>query len=139
MHHSPTGGAFGAYMFGVGATEMLGVLVTGEIWLKVPHTILVDWSGVLGPAVSAKDMMLALCGKLGLDGGQYQAIQYAGEAVSALSMQERSAAVFNLRSAAKPMIGPFVCFKYFNAASAEAARASTSRGRGGMGGMVVKP
>ena len=38
--HSPTGGAFGAYMFGIGATEMLGVLVTGEIWLKVPQTIL---------------------------------------------------------------------------------------------------
>ncbi|MGC2520421.1 MAG: 3-isopropylmalate dehydratase large subunit [Burkholderiales bacterium] len=87
--HSPTGGAFGVYMFGVGATEMLGVLVTGEIWLKVPHTILVEWSGRLGPAVSAKDMMLALCGKLGLDGGQYQAIQYAGEAISALPMQER--------------------------------------------------
>jgi 3-isopropylmalate/(R)-2-methylmalate dehydratase large subunit len=87
--HAPTGGAFGAYMFGVGATEMLGVLVTGEIWLKVPHTILVEWSGRLGPAVSAKDMMLALCGKLGLDGGQYQAIQYAGEAIAALPMQER--------------------------------------------------
>ncbi len=87
--HAPTGGAFGAYMFGVGATEMLGVLVTGEIWLKVPHTILVEWSGTLGSAVSAKDMMLALCGKLGLDGGQYQAIQYAGEAISALTMQER--------------------------------------------------
>ena len=87
--HSPTGGAFGAYMFGIGATEMLGVLVTGEIWLQVPHTILVEWNGRLGPAVSAKDMMLALCARLGLDGGQYQAIQYVGEAVSALPMQER--------------------------------------------------
>lgn len=87
--HSPTGGAFGAYIFGIGATEMLGVLVTGEIWLKVPQTLLVEWNGTLGPAVSAKDMMLALCGKLGLDGGQYQAIQYAGEAILALPMQER--------------------------------------------------
>ena len=87
--HSPTGGAFGAYMFGVGATEMLGVLVTGEIWLKVPDTILIEWRGKLGPAVSAKDMMLALCGKLGLDGGQYQAIQYTGDTVAALTMQER--------------------------------------------------
>ena len=43
--HSPTGGAFAAYMFGVGATEMLGVLVTGEIWLQVPHTIAMDFSG----------------------------------------------------------------------------------------------
>jgi len=87
--HSPTGGAFGAYMFGVGATEMLGVLVTGEIWLKVPQTILVEWTGKLGRTMCAKDMMLALCGKLGLDGGQYQAIQYAGEAVAALPMPER--------------------------------------------------
>jgi 3-isopropylmalate/(R)-2-methylmalate dehydratase large subunit len=87
--HSPTGGAFGAYMFGVGATEMLGVLVTGEIWLKVPHTIRMQWDGRLSPGVSAKDMMLHLCGRFGMDGGQYQAVEYAGEAVRALSMQER--------------------------------------------------
>ena len=46
--HSPTGGAFGAYMFGVGATEMCGVLVTGGIWLRVPDTILLHWRGRLG-------------------------------------------------------------------------------------------
>lgn len=87
--HSPTGGAFGAYMFGVGATEMAGVLATGEIWLKVPETILIDWRGRLGPGVVAKDIMLALCGRLGMDGGDYQAVEYTGEAISALSMQER--------------------------------------------------
>ena len=87
--HSSTGGAFGAYMFGIGATEMLGVLVTGEIWLKVPHTIRMWWDGRLAPGVSAKDMMLHLCGRFGMDGGQYQAVEYAGEAVRALSMQER--------------------------------------------------
>jgi 3-isopropylmalate/(R)-2-methylmalate dehydratase large subunit len=87
--HSPTGGAFGAYMFGVGATEMLGVLVTGEIWLKVPHTIRMHWDGRLARGVSAKDMMLHLCGRFGMDGGQYQAVEYAGDAVRALSMQER--------------------------------------------------
>ena len=87
--HSPTGGAFGTYMFGIGATEMLGVLVTGEIWLRVPHTILIEWTGQLGKCVSAKDMMLFLCGRFGMDGGQYQAVQYAGSAITALSMQER--------------------------------------------------
>lgn len=87
--HSPTGGAFGAYMFGVGATEMLGVLVTGEIWLKVPHTIRMVWNGRLTSGVSAKDMMLFLCRSFGMDGGQYQAIEYAGSAVQALPMQER--------------------------------------------------
>ena len=87
--HSPTGGAFAAYMFGVGATEMLGVLVTGEIWLKVPHTLAMDFSGRLSAGVSAKDIMLFLIGRFGLDGGQYQAVEYRGEAIRALPMQER--------------------------------------------------
>lgn len=87
--HSPTGGAFGAYMFGVGATEMCGVLVTGEIWLRVPETILLHWSGRLGPGVVAKDMILAMCAKLGMDGGRYQVIQYAGDTIATLAMQER--------------------------------------------------
>src|SRR5262245_21507168 len=87
--HSTTGGAFGAYMFGIGSTEMLGVLVTGEIWLKVPHTILIEWSGAFADGVAAKDAMLFLCGRLGMDGGQSEAVQYAGPAIAALPMQER--------------------------------------------------
>jgi 3-isopropylmalate/(R)-2-methylmalate dehydratase large subunit len=87
--HSPTGGAFAAYMFGVGATEMLGVLVTGEIWLKVPHTIVMDFSEKLSTGVSAKDIMLFLIGRFGLDGGQYQAVEYRGAAIRKLPMQER--------------------------------------------------
>lgn len=87
--HSPTGGAFGAYMFGVGATEMCGVLVTGEIWIRVPETILLHWHGKLSPGVVAKDMILAMCARLGMDGGRYQAVQYAGDTIVRLSMQER--------------------------------------------------
>src|SRR5919109_1453565 len=87
--HSPTGGAFATYMFGVGATEMLGVLVTGEIWLKVPHTIVMEFDGALQPGVAAKDIMLFLIGRYGLDGGQYQAVEYRGEAIRKLPMQER--------------------------------------------------
>ena len=87
--HSPTGGAFGAYMFGVGATEMLGVVVTGEIWLQVPHTIFMKWSGRLADGVSAKDMMLAMLARHGMSGGAYQAVEYCGDAVAALSMPER--------------------------------------------------
>lgn len=87
--HSPTGGAFGAYMFGIGATEMLGVLVTGEIWLKVPRTILLEWDGAFGDGVSAKDVMLYLCGRFGMDGGEYQAVEFAGSAIARLPMQER--------------------------------------------------
>ena len=87
--HSATGGAFGAYMFGVGATDMLGVVTTGEIWLNVPHTIFMRWSGRLGLGVSAKDMALAMLGRFGLNGVRYGAIEYCGEAVLALSMPER--------------------------------------------------
>jgi 3-isopropylmalate/(R)-2-methylmalate dehydratase large subunit len=87
--HSPTGGAFGTFMFGVGATDMAGVLATGEIWLQVPSTILIEWKNQLQPGVSAKDMMLFLCGQLGMDGGRYQAVEYTGSAVTALPMQDR--------------------------------------------------
>jgi len=87
--HSPTGGAFGAYMFGIGASEMAGVMATGEIWLRVPETILISWTGKLPEWVLAKDMMLATCGRIGMGGGRYQAIQYAGDTIQNLSMQER--------------------------------------------------
>lgn len=87
--HSPTGGAFGAYMFGIGSTEMLGVMVTGQIWVRVPETLVMQWNGRLTPGVMAKDMMLHMIGRFGMNGGNYQAIEFAGSAVSALSMQER--------------------------------------------------
>ena len=87
--HSTTGGAFGAFAFGVGATEMAGVLATGEIWLKVPETIRVGLRGRLAVGVSAKDVMLHLCATLGMAGGRYGALEYAGDGVEALSMQER--------------------------------------------------
>ena len=87
--HSPTGGAFGAYMFGIGSTEMLGVVVTGEIWLRVPRTIRMRWDGRLAPGVVAKDMMLQMIGRFGMNGGQYQAVEFCGEAVQALGMAER--------------------------------------------------
>jgi 3-isopropylmalate/(R)-2-methylmalate dehydratase large subunit len=87
--HSPTGGAFGAYMFGVGATEMAGVLATGEIWLTVPETIEIAWNGTFGPCVVAKDVMLFLCGQLGMEGGRTQAVHFRGEAIRGLPMQER--------------------------------------------------
>jgi len=87
--HSPTGGAFGAYMFGIGATEMLGVVTSGEIWLQVPETIFMQWNGRLGDGVSAKDMMLAMLARHGMNGGAYQAVEFCGSAVRSLAMQER--------------------------------------------------
>jgi len=87
--HSTTGGAFGAFMIGIGATEMAGVLATGEIWVRVPPTIRLEWRGALGPGVVAKDMMLALCTRLGMDAGNYRAIEYAGPAIDAMTMDAR--------------------------------------------------
>lgn len=87
--HSPTGGALGTYMFGVGSTEMLGVVVTGQLWVRVPQTYLMKWHKRLQFGVTAKDMMLHMIGKFGMNGGNYQAVEFAGEAVQALSMQER--------------------------------------------------
>ncbi len=87
--HSPTGGAFGAYMFGIGSTEMLGVMVTGQLWVRVPQTIRMQWDGVLPAGLTAKDMALHMIGRFGMNGGNYQAVEFCGEAVRALSMQER--------------------------------------------------
>lgn len=87
--HSPTGGAFGTYMFGIGSTEMLGVVVTGKIWVKTPATISMEWRGQLSNGVTAKDMMLHMIGLYGTNGANYGAVEYTGSAVSALSMQER--------------------------------------------------
>jgi 3-isopropylmalate/(R)-2-methylmalate dehydratase large subunit len=87
--HSPTGGAFGTYMFGIGSTEMLGVVVTGEIWVRVPQTIRMWWDGRLGAGLTAKDMMLAMTGRFGMNGADYQAVEFCGPAVQALSMPER--------------------------------------------------
>lgn len=87
--HSTTAGALGAFAIALGSTDMLGVMVTGETWIKVPETIQVDWKGTLPQGVMAKDMMLSLIAKLGGDGATYQAVEYGGDAVEQLPMDER--------------------------------------------------
>jgi 3-isopropylmalate/(R)-2-methylmalate dehydratase large subunit len=87
--HSPTGGAWGCFMFGIGATEMAGVVIMGEIWVKVPQTHLVRWTGRLGRGLSAKDMMLKLCHDVGLGTVKYGVVEYAGSGIAALPMSER--------------------------------------------------
>ena len=86
--HSPSGGAFGAFMVGMGATDITGALVTGEVWLRVPQTTRVQLDGRLGAGVSAKDVMLMLCGEHGM-GNEGQVFEYGGEAVRAMPMHER--------------------------------------------------
>ena len=87
--HSPTGGAFGCFMIGVGATEIAGVAATGEIWVRVPATIRIDLAGRLGRGVSAKDVMLYLCRHVGMKAANYRLVEFTGDAVAAMAMAER--------------------------------------------------
>ncbi len=86
--HSSMGGAFGCFMAGFGAIEMTGVAVTGEIWIQVPETLRVNWSGSFARGVVAKDIMLFLCRQLGMENGG-RVIEYGGDTVRSMSMQER--------------------------------------------------
>lgn len=86
--HSCSGGAFGAFMVGVGATDITGALVTGQTWLKVPASLRMEWTGALGDGVSAKDIVLFLCAQLGM-GNEGLVFEYCGEAVRAMPMPER--------------------------------------------------
>lgn len=86
--HTPHAGAFGCYAAGFGATDMLGIVVTGQTWTIVPETIRVEMTGSLGSTVSAKDVMLVLCRELGMDNA-FKAIEYGGPGVESMSMDER--------------------------------------------------
>lgn len=86
--HTPMAGAFGAYAAGYGATDMAVIGATGETWLSVPETIRIDITGRFGPGVTAKDVMLALARRLGMDNA-FKAVEYGGSAVEAMGMPER--------------------------------------------------
>ncbi len=87
--HTCAYGALGAFSTGVGSTEMLGVLVTGEIWLRVPQTILVNFDGAFNDGVMAKDAILAAIGKIGHSGATYKALEFAGSSIKNMIMDER--------------------------------------------------
>jgi 3-isopropylmalate/(R)-2-methylmalate dehydratase large subunit len=86
--HTPHAGAFGCYGAGFGATDMIGIVVTGSTWTIVPQTIYVEIQGGLGIGVTAKDIMLLLCAQLGMDNA-FKAIEYGGSGVRAMGMAER--------------------------------------------------
>lgn len=87
--HTCTAGAFGCFGTGIGSTEMAAVLATGEIWLRVPETILIMWEGTLPQYVMAKDMILYTIGDIGHGGATYQALEFCGSAIRTLPMDER--------------------------------------------------
>ena len=87
--HTSTHGAFGALAFGIGTSEVEHVLATQCMVMKKSKTMQVLVEGKLGPGVTAKDITLAVIGKIGSGGGTGYAIEYAGEAIRALSMEGR--------------------------------------------------
>jgi 3-isopropylmalate/(R)-2-methylmalate dehydratase large subunit len=87
--HTSTHGAFGALAFGIGATEVAHVLATQTIWQRKPLAMRIKVEGILGPSVTAKDIALNWISLLGADGARGHAIEYAGSAIEALSMEGR--------------------------------------------------
>ncbi|MCB9947818.1 MAG: 3-isopropylmalate dehydratase large subunit [Rhodospirillaceae bacterium] len=87
--HTATHGAFGAYAFGIGASEVAHVLATQTLWQARPKTMRVTVDGALGPGVAAKDLILALIGCIGTGGATGHVVEYAGSAVRGLSMDGR--------------------------------------------------
>jgi 3-isopropylmalate/(R)-2-methylmalate dehydratase large subunit len=86
--HSCHGGAFGCYIAGYGATDMAAIVAIGETWIAMPQVELVEWHGALSHGVTSKDIMLLLCRELGMDNA-FKAVEFSGEAVAAMSMDER--------------------------------------------------
>lgn len=87
--HTVSHGVFGAAGTGVGDTDMVYALLTGEVWFQVPETILIKLTGELGPRVSSKDVVLSLAGEHGLDVARYRSIEFAGPTVERLSIDDR--------------------------------------------------
>jgi 3-isopropylmalate/(R)-2-methylmalate dehydratase large subunit len=87
--HTSTHGAFGALAFGIGTSEVEHVLATQCLGQRKPKTMRIDYAGELGFGVTAKDLILATIGRLGVGGMQGHAVEYAGEAIRGLSMENR--------------------------------------------------
>jgi 3-isopropylmalate/(R)-2-methylmalate dehydratase large subunit len=120
--HTCMGGALGAFATGIGSTEMLGVLISGRTWLRVPETIRVSWNGDLANGVMAKDISLETIRKLGHSGATYKAIEYVGDTIRNLSVDERMA----ITNMAVEM-GAKVGLIEFDCKSAEFIRGRTAR------------
>jgi len=87
--HTCTYGAVGAFSFGIGSTDASGVLLTGKLWLKVPHTIKLAIDNKLQQGVYPKDLILHIIGLLKADGADYLCIEFAGDCIDDMSMGER--------------------------------------------------
>ena len=87
--HTCTYGALGAFSTGVGSTDMAAGMAVGKAWFKVPEAIKVNLTGRLGANISGKDVVLHLIGKIGVDGALYKSLEFSGDGVKSLSMDDR--------------------------------------------------
>ena len=87
--HTCTYGALGAFSTGVGSTDMAAGMANGQAWFKVPEAIKFNLTGKLKPYTSGKDLILHIIGKIGVDGALYKSMEFVGEGVHSLSMDDR--------------------------------------------------
>lgn len=87
--HTCTYGALGAFSTGVGTTDIATGMATGELWFKVPSAIQIVLSGRPGKYVSGKDIILHIIGKIGVDGARYKSMEFVGDGIGHLSMDDR--------------------------------------------------
>ncbi len=87
--HTCTYGAVNVFSTGVGSTDGAAAMASGKLWFKVPDTMKVIYSGALQPGVFSKDLVLYLAGKIGVDGATYEAIEFHGPVIDAMSVEAR--------------------------------------------------
>lgn len=87
--HTSTHGALGAFSTGIGSTDLAAALATGELWFRVPETILFEVKGKLSAGVYSKDVILEIIRKIGVDGALYKAMEFAGPVIDDLSVEAR--------------------------------------------------
>ncbi|MCY2954650.1 MAG: aconitase/3-isopropylmalate dehydratase large subunit family protein [Planctomycetota bacterium] len=87
--HTCTAGAFGQFATGIGNTDAGFVLGTGKLWMKVPPTMKFVFHGEIPPYLTAKDLILAVIGQIGVDGATYRSMYFAGEGIGSLTLEDR--------------------------------------------------
>jgi 3-isopropylmalate/(R)-2-methylmalate dehydratase large subunit len=87
--HTVTCGALNLFATGIGSSDLAAAMITGQIWLRVPETILIRLSGDRDLGIAAKDIALALVGLVGAEGANYQALEFTGSALDQLTLDDR--------------------------------------------------
>jgi 3-isopropylmalate/(R)-2-methylmalate dehydratase large subunit len=113
--HTCTYGGLGAFATGVGSTDLAAVMITGRTWFRVPASIKFVYHGTLAPWVTGKDLILYTIGQIGVDGARYRSMEFTGQVISQLSMDQRlTVANMAIEAGAKNgIIAPDECTRAF--------------------------